>query len=173
MLIAAILLIVAALLLLFIIIGGSFFVLELFLELPYVATNRKKMDTIMKFADPKKDQTVVDLGSGDGRLLIAAAKADVFAVGYEINPFLILISKLHTYLKGLNDKVEVKNESFWKADLKVADVIFVYAFIKKMPKFEEYIWKNAKKGTRVVTNTNPFPNKKAIKEQNGVYLYKV
>lgn len=169
--VVAILIIIVSLLMLFISLGFFLFVLDLFLELPYVATNRKKIETIMTFARIKKGQTVVDLGSGDGRLLVAAAKKGAFAIGYEINPLLILVSNIHAKIKGLGDMVKIKNVSFWNADLKTADVIFVYAFIKKMPKFEEYIWKNAKKGTRVVVNTNPFPNKKPSESDNGVFLY--
>ncbi len=169
----AILLLIAAALLLFILIGSFIFILDLFLDLPYVATNKKKFETIMSFAQIKESQTIVDRGSGDGRLLVESAKRGAFAIGYEINPLLIVISKIHASIKGLGDRVEVKNVSFWKADLKVADVIFVYAFIKTMPKFEEFIWQNAKKGTRIVVNTNPFPNKKPIKSLNGVYVYKI
>lgn len=172
-LITAALLIVAFALILFIIIGFFLFILDLFLDLPYVGTNRKKIGTIMKFAQIKEGQTVVDLGSGDGRLLIESARQGAFAIGYEINPLLIVVSRIHVYLKGVRDRVEIKNVTFWKADFKIADVIFVYAFIKTMPKFEEYIFKNAKKGTRIVVNTNPFPNKKPEKQQDGVFLYKV
>ena len=169
--ISAVLLLVAVALLLFVVIGISLFVLDLFLDLPYVATNRKKIDAIMKYAGIKDGQTVVDLGSGDGRLLIESAKRGAFAIGYEINPLLSLTSKLHAKIKGLGDRVEVKSVSFWKADLKVADVIFVYAFIKTMPRFEDFIFSNARKGTRIVANTNPFPNKKPLKSTNGVFLY--
>lgn len=171
--IITLLVLIAAALLLFILIGLFLFILDLFLDLPYVATNRKKIETIMEYAQIKKGQTIVDLGSGDGRLLIESAKRGAFAIGYEINPLLIIVSKIHASIKGLGDRVEVKNTSFWKADLKVADVIFVYAFIKTMPKFEEFIWQNAKKGTRVVVNTNPLPNKNPLKSSNGVFLYKV
>ena len=171
--ITAVLLLIAIALLLFILIGLFLFILDLFLDLPYVATNRKKIDTIMNFAQIREGQTVVDLGSGDGRLLIESARHGAFAIGYEINPLLILISRIHARIKGLGNMVEVKNTSFWKADLKIADVIFVYAFIKTMPRFEKFIWQNAKKGTRVIVNTNPFPSKQPLKSKNGVFLYKV
>lgn len=146
-------------------------IIDLFLELPYVGTQKKKMDTIMKFAKIKEGETVVDLGSGDGRLLIESAKRGAFAIGYEINPFLIAASIIHTKLEGLASHVEVFKKSLWRADLKVADVIFVYTLRKTMPKMEKFIFENARKGTRVVVNTNPFPNKKAEKEENGVYQY--
>src|SRR3989344_5741852 len=115
-LLAALFLLITTVLTLFIFVGIFFFILDLFLDLPYVATSRKKMETIMKFANLKENQTAIDLGSGDGRLLIASAKRGAVAIGYEKNPVLILISRLHAYLKGLIDLVQIKNQSFWKSD---------------------------------------------------------
>lgn len=161
------------LLLLFAVILTVFMLVDLFLELPYVGTQKKKIEIIMQFAGIKEGETVVDLGSGDGRLLIESAKQGAFAKGYEINPFLFMLSILHAKLEGLSTNIEVYKRSLWKADLKVADVICVYALIKTMPKMEEFIFKNAKNGTRVVVNTNPFPNKKAEKELNGIFIYKI
>ena len=162
-----------AIALLFVIIMGIFFTIDVFFELPYVGAQKNCIDTIIKFASIKKWETVVDLGSGDGRLLFAAAEADAKAVGYEINPFLIALTLIRTKLKGLSNNVWVERQSLWKADLKVADVIFVYAKRKTMPKFEKFIFQNTAKGTRVVVNTNPFPNKKPQRQENGIFLYKV
>lgn len=127
----------------------------------------------MKFAAIKEGETVVDLGSGDGRLLIESAKRGAFAAGYEINPFLIAISIIHTKLEGLSNHIEIYKQNLWKADLKIADIIFVYAKRKTMKKFEDFVFKNAQKGTRIVVNTNPFPNKKLLKSENSIFLYKV
>ena len=65
-----------------------------------VATNRvwndssgakkEAVSTIIKLAQIKKNETVVDLGSGDGRLLFASAKKGAYAIGYELNPFMVL-----------------------------------------------------------------------------------
>src|SRR3989344_9080791 len=93
-------LIIIIILLLTIILLGIFFTIDTFLELPYVATKRDKIKTIIKLAQIKKGQTVVDLGSGDGRLLFTAAAAGAKAIGYEINPFLILLTRLKAYFQG-------------------------------------------------------------------------
>ncbi|OGM28452.1 hypothetical protein A2801_00850 [Candidatus Woesebacteria bacterium RIFCSPHIGHO2_01_FULL_41_10] len=152
---------------------GIFYAIDLFLDLPYVATQKHKIETIIKLASIKKGETVVDLGSGDGRLLFAAAKKGAKAVGYELNPFMIALTLIHTKLKGLSNEVWVERKSLWRADLKVADVIFVYSLKKTIKKFEDFVYKNARPGTRVVVNLHPFPNKKPVKSQNGIYLYKV
>lgn len=186
-------------LLLFVIVGSFFFIFDVFLDLPYVATKKEKITTIIKLAQIKKvedseqsrrtkglieherpevsrrRETVVDLGSGDGRLLFAAVAKGAKAIGYEINPFLIFLTKLKLRFVSpqLRDLISLKKENFWGADLKVADVIFVYGRQKTMPKFEDFVFKNAQRGTRVVVNTNPFPNKKPIKIKNKIFLYKV
>lgn len=170
---AAILVIITSLLLLFVLVGFFFFIFDLFLELPYVGTRRETIKTIMDLASIKEGQTVVDLGSGDGRLLLSAASKGAFAIGYEINPFLIAMSLIHAKLKGLSDRLSIYKKNLWHADLKVADVVFVFAKRKSMPKFEKFIFENCQKGTKIVVNMNPFPNKKPARSQNGVYLYKV
>lgn len=163
-------LIIVALALLAVILMGIFYFIDLFFEVPYIATKRNKIPTIIKLASPKKGETVIDLGAGDGRLLFAFAKEGARAIGYELNPFLVLKTNLLLKFKT-NKKVIYKKENFWDCDLKVADIIIVYAMRKSMQKFEDFVFKNAKKGTRVIANTNPFPNKKPIKEENGIYLY--
>jgi len=160
-------------LLLFVIILFFFLLFDAFLDLPYVATKRHKIETILKFANIKKGETVVDLGSGDGRLLFASAKKGAKVIGYEINPFLVVLTRIHASLKGLSENIRVYKKNLWQADLKVADVIFVYGRKKTMQKFEDFVYKNAKKDTRIVVNTNPFPNKKSLKEENKIFLYKI
>lgn len=167
-------LLVIFLLLIFVILVFFLFVFDTFLELPYVATNRKKVKTIIELASIKKSQTVIDLGSGDGRLLIASAQKGADAIGYELNPFLIAITKIHAVAKGLSKNVKVERKNLWKANLKVADVIFVYGRRHTMKKFEDFVFKNAKKGTKIIVNSDktiPFPNKKPQKQQNGIFLY--
>ncbi len=159
--------------LLLVVLMGVFYAIDLFLELPYVGAKKDSINNILKLAGIKKGETIVDLGSGDGRLLFEAARFGAFATGYEINPFLVLISQLKRKLKGLENEVKIKDESMWKADLKIADVIFVYSLVKKMKKFEDFVYKNAQKGTRVIVNTNPFPNKKPAKIKDKVFLYKI
>jgi len=44
---------------------------------------------------------------------------------------------------------------------------------KTMPKFEDFVYKNAKRGTRIIVNTNPFSNKKPQKAENGIFLYEI
>lgn len=170
----AFILIVVFIMLLSVLAGFVFFVIDLFLmDLPYVATRKEKISTIIKLAAIKRGETVVDLGAGDGRLLFQSAKKGAYSVGYELNPYLIIFTKVRAKLNGTSQSIKVYKKNLWSADLKVADVIFVYGRKKTMQKFQNFVYKNAKKGTRLVVNDNPFPTKKPIKVENQVFLYKV
>ena len=160
-------------LLLFVVLAALMLAFDIFLDLPYVATDRKKIETIIKFAQIKPKETVIDMGSGDGRLLFAAAQKGANAIGYELNPLLVFLTLIHAKLKGLSNRIVVYRKNLWKADLKVADVIFVYSLKRDIQKFEDFIYQNAQKGTRIVVNTNPFPSKNPIKSENGIFLYKI
>ncbi len=172
--VALLLLFLVALVLIFVIFAFSLFAAGLFFELPYVATNADKVETIIKLARIKKGETIVDLGSGDGRLLYAAAKKGAIAIGYELNPLLIIITILRSKISGLSKNVKVKKQSLWDADLKDADVVFVYGRKHTMKRFEDFVYKNCKKGTRITVNSDKtisFPNKKPLKSENGIFLY--
>jgi len=160
-------------LLLFVVLAALMLAFDIFLDLPYVATDRKKIETIIKFAQIKPKETVIDMGSGDGRLLFAAAQKGANAIGYELNPLLVFLTIIHAKLKGLSNRIVICRKNLWKADLKVADVIFVYSLKRDIQKFEDFIYQNAQKGTRIVVNTNPFPSKNPIKSENGIFLYKI
>lgn len=157
--------------LLFVILMGFFYAIDVFLDLPYVATKKDKVKIIIKLANIKKGETVVDLGSGDGRLLYKSAELGAYAIGYEINPFLIALTNVRRNLKGLGNEILIKRQNLWRADLKIADVIFVYGRKKTMKRFQDFVYKNAKKGTRIIVNTNPFPDKKPTKTEDKTFLY--
>lgn len=165
-------LILVALSLLAVIVMGVFYFVDLFFETPYIATKRNKIPTIIKLSAVKKGETVVDLGAGDGRLLFAFAKEGAKAIGYELNPFLIFKTNLLIFLKRVKNITFLK-ENYWKSDISKADIIIVYAMRTSMKKFEDFVYKNAKKRARIIVNTNPFPNKKPFKEEASIFLYKV
>src|SRR3990167_3267249 len=165
--ILSLILLIIVFLFLLIILFSFFFAIDVFLDLPYVATKKEKVGTIIKLANIKRGETVIDLGSGDGRLLFAAAQKGAKAIGYEVNPYLVLFTKVKAKILREN-RVVVKKQSLWQADLKKANVIFVYGRGKTMKRFEDFVFKNARKGTRIIVNTDltkPFPTKKPTKSE--------
>ena len=105
----------------------------------------------------KKDQVLIDLGSGDGLLLIEAEKKyKVKTIGYEISLAAFLLSKINIFLKRAKTKVYFKN--FFKANLSQADVIFCYLFPNVMPRLSEKLKRDLKSGVRIFSLAFPLPN---------------
>ena len=137
----------------------------------YYPSKDEIVDQMLKLAKVTSKDTVVDIGSGDGRILIAAAKMGAKAIGYEINPLLVKKSRRLIKEAGLEKLVTVFGKSFWKADLSKVTVITVYLFPEFMNRLQKMIEKKIKNPIRVVANNYPFNKKKADKTFKKIYLY--
>ena len=103
----------------------------------------------------RADQTLVDLGCGDGRVLREAQKRyGVRTIGYEINPLAYLKARLFSL--GPN-KINIKRENFWEADLTGADVVFCYLNPDVMKRLAVKLKSGLKPGAIVVSNNFPLP----------------
>jgi len=120
---------------------------------PYVPSPQEVIDRMLEVAQARQGDTVVDLGCGDGRILITAVqKFKAKAIGIEIDPK-IAAQASDTILKlGLQNKARVVRADVFDADLSQADVVTLYlttSFNEKLrPKFE----KSLRPGTRVVSH---------------------
>lgn len=137
----------------------------------YYPSKDEVVDQMLKLAKVTKKDTVIDIGSGDGRILIAAAKMGAKAIGYEINP--ILVSKSRKLIKeaGLEKLATVYGKSFWKADLNKATVITIYLFPEFMNRLQKSIERKIDHPVRVVANEYPFNKKQPDKIFKKIYLY--
>lgn len=136
---------------------------------PYAPTPSGKIKDLLKALNLGKNDTVVDLGSGDGRLLVEVSKTGAKAVGFEINPFLYLLTKFR--LNG-SKNAKVSLADFWNQDLKAATVIFVFILPQFMKGLEKKLREEVKPGTKVVTYLANLPTKKPFKSINGFNIYK-
>ena len=103
---------------------------------------------------------MADLGSGDGRILIEFAKKGAIAEGYEINPVLVFIARMKIRRLGLEKKARVFWKSFWREDLSQYKVITVFGIDYIMKRMEKKLYKELSRGSRIIVNLFPFPNKK-------------
>jgi len=141
---------------------------------PYVPSSWKRVEDMIKMARITPTDTVIDLGSGDGRLLIASLQAGAKkAEGYEIHRGLVSLSRWIARKKRVQDRLTVYYRSFWKADLKNCDIIFLYQLPLAMKLLVEKIKKEAKPGTRIVSNSFSFPDWNPLQNEGGIYLYQV
>ena len=94
----------------------------------YVPSNEKAINAIIKMAKLKKGSKIADLGSGDGRIVIAFARSGIQAHGFEINPFLVLFSRWNIKKEKLTDRASIHWQDFWKINL-----------LKGTMKFKDYL----------------------------------
>ena len=138
---------------------------------PFQPSSKKEIKNIIKLANIKKTDKIVDLGSGTGKLVIELAKTGAEVHGYEINPLLVWWSRRKIKRLGLK-KAFIHKKSFWDVDLKKFDVIAVFQIYYIMKKLGNKIRKEAKENVRIVSNTWKLPGKKPVKKLSNVYLYK-
>src|ERR1700722_11844529 len=82
---------------------------------PYVPILKRDSQKLIELANMKPGQTLIDLGCGDGRLLRAAAAQNAHAIGYEINPFMVLIARLACWRQ--RRLITIRWANFWKTTL--------------------------------------------------------
>jgi len=138
---------------------------------PFVPTPKKEAQIFAEAARITPDDTVVDLGSGDGRLVVAAAQAGAKrAIGYELHPGLIWRARLNARLHGCRNTEFIK-QSIWKIDFDDFDVVFMYQFPNVMEGLEEKLRNELPSGARVVVKDFPFPNWKPSRSNDVVEVY--
>jgi len=138
---------------------------------PFVPTTANTSKEMLRLARLRKGMIVYDLGSGDGRLLLAAARYGARATGFEINPFLVLWSKGRALVSRDRSLVTVCWKNFWNSDFSDADVVFVYLLPWRMEKLEKLLRHQLKPGALVVSNSFVFPSLAKIAENPQAHVY--
>lgn len=138
---------------------------------PFVKSNKRAVNAMIQLAAIKPGTRVYDLGSGDGTFLFRAAALGATAIGYEINPFLVLWTNMRKMLSPQRNHVFALWRNFWTADFSGADVIFVYLLPWRMEALENLLKTKCKPSTRIVSNSFIFPSLKRIKEDSAAHVY--
>ena len=136
---------------------------------PYLPTLKPQVKTAFELLDLKPGQTLLELGSGDGRVMREAAKRGLRVVGYELNPFLVVVSMFVTV--RYRENVTVIWGNFWTKNWPPADGAFVFLLDRYMPKLESKIENSEHKPKKLVSFAFQIPGKKPAKTKNGLFLY--
>ena len=137
---------------------------------PYLPTLRPQVRAALKLADLKPGDTLLELGCGDGRVLIAAARQGLNVVGYELNPLLAVLAWLRT--RRYRRRVRVIWGDFWRKPWPPAEAIFTFLLPRYMPKLNKKVMQYSDKPVKLISFAFTIPGKKTAAEKNGVYLYK-
>ena len=167
-------LIITSLLFLIVILSALWMIVPAFYGPPSVPTRMNRIRKALQLANLQPGETVYDLGAGDGRvLLMATSEFHADAVGVEVGPIQCLLIKLRALSSGQGDKIRVKWGSYFKVDLKDADVAFIYATSKETIKLAAHLKNQMKPGSRLVSISADFPEWEptTIDELELIFLY--
>lgn len=145
---------------------------------PFVAMEPEVVERVMKLAEVKKGGVFYDLGSGDGRLVIAAALHGAKAYGVEIDWTKVIYSRIWIFILRLRKQAKILHKNFYDVNLKNADVVSLYLLQETNQKLKEKLKKELKPGTRVISTAFTFEDWKPEKiDSRGtiygpIYLYR-
>lgn len=134
---------------------------------PYVPTLDAQAKTALELLDLKPGQTLLELGSGDGKVLVAAARAGLNVVGIELNPFLVVISWLRT--RRYRKQVRIIWGDFWRVRWPACDGVFSFLLGRFMPRLDTRM---RAVGKPLASFAFQIPGREADAEKSGVYLYR-
>ncbi|MBI4909846.1 MAG: class I SAM-dependent methyltransferase [Acidobacteria bacterium] len=137
------------------------------LDVPYVPTTEEAVRQMLKLANVQKTDVLYDLGCGDGRIVIEAAKTyGARGVGVDIDPQRIKEARENAKTAGVEHLVRFIEKDLFQADFNEATVVTLFLLPTINLKLRPKLLKELKPGTRVVSNTFDMGDWKAEKESN-------
>ena len=147
-------------------------------DVPFVATPQRVVDTMLAAAEIKAGDVLIDLGSGDGRIVLTAAKKyGIRAIGIEIVPELVRESEKAAREMGVADKVQFIQGDLFGQDLRQASIVTVFLTPGVNLRLRPKLLKELKPGTRIVSHSfkmgNWAPSKTVQADDKHVYVWVV
>lgn len=139
-------------------------------------TRAKAVKKMLQYAKLRPGETIVDLGAGDGRIILAAAREyDAHAIGIEIDPFRWFLCKIRLAMLTRPGRASVRMGNFFDMDLSRADVITFYLSQAAADKLKDKLENELKPGSRVVSYRRPITGwRPAFHDgEDDIYVYVV
>lgn len=125
-------------------------------DAPYVPITRTVLESLVTMVEAKPNDVWIDLGSGDGRVLIAACKRySVRGLGIERISSLRTYSRLRIFFAGLHKKIKISSGNFFKIDLSQADVVSFYLLPETSERLLVKLRAELKPGAQIVFHRYP------------------
>ncbi|XP_033324864.1 ATP synthase subunit C lysine N-methyltransferase [Megalopta genalis] len=144
--------------------------------LPYVPATTQQVQNVL-VALEKRSGSLIDLGSGDGRIVFAAAKAGFKAHGIELNPWLVWYSRLKALFTGFSSQTKFIRQNLWTYNLNNYNNIILFGVGQMMQEIEDKFLMELQEDCTIVACRFPLPNMCAIKVigegVDTVWVYKV
>lgn len=139
---------------------------------PYAPTKPKTVAAMIQRLNIQPGDKAVDIGSGDGRLVIALAKAGAEAHGYETNPFLVWWSRYLIRRSGVQDRACIHRESFWDISFSSFSIVTLFGMTHIMERLSEKFRNELPSNATIAVNTYTLRNWEPDSVSDGIYLYK-
>jgi SAM-dependent methyltransferase len=136
---------------------------------PYLPTLKPNVEAALDLLDLKPGQTVLDIGSGDGRVLLAAAERGYKAVGIELSPVLVIVARIRTW--KYRKQVRVLWGNYFQRQWPPADALFGFIIPYQMERLDAVIEAWHTKPIRMASFAFEIPGREPIEQKKGVYLY--
>jgi SAM-dependent methyltransferase len=144
---------------------------------PFVPTPQEVVDKMIDLAGVKTGDVVYDLGSGDGRIVITAAKKGARAVGFDVDGSLVKESRENIRKAGVEERAEIRQQDILTVDLSGASVVTMYLLPDVNLKLRPHILSQMKPGSRVVSHAFDMgdwkPDKTERVDGRTIYLWTV
>jgi SAM-dependent methyltransferase len=145
---------------------------------PYYPTPETIVEKMLQLGGLKAGEKVFDLGSGDGRIVVTAAREfGVKGIGIDINPKRIAEANANAKQAAVTNLVTFRNEDLFEADIHEASVVTLYLLTTLNLKLRPKLWHDLKPGTRVVSQTFDMgdwkPEKEEMVEGYNIYLWTI
>ncbi|XP_058536077.1 ATP synthase subunit C lysine N-methyltransferase isoform X1 [Ochotona princeps] len=125
--------------------------------LPFVPATPKQVENVLKMLQCRSG-SVVDIGSGDGRIVVAAAKAGFRAFGYELNPWLVWYARYQAWRAGVHGSTKFYISDLWKVTFSQYTNVVVFGVPQMMLQLEKKLELELKDDARVIACRFPFPH---------------
>lgn len=123
------------------------------LDVPYVPTPQNIVDRMLDIADVQPGDYVIDLGSGDGRIVISAVKRGAWGHGIDLNPKRIEEARANAEAEGISDRVMFLEQNLFETDFSQASVITMYLLNSVNRKLRPHLLEKLEPGTRIVSHS--------------------
>ena len=155
---------------------GLWLLIPSFYGLSWVPTREKRIRKALQLAKLQPDEILFDLGAGDGRILLMAAREfGAQAVGIEIGPVQCMLGWLRIWLSGDRHRIQLRCGNFYKSDISPADVVFVYATSSQTSHLLPLLECQLRPGARVVSIAADFPEwqPSLVDREMLIFLYEM
>jgi cyclopropane fatty-acyl-phospholipid synthase-like methyltransferase len=140
---------------------------------PFVPSSDAKLQLMIRAVSQNKTTKVLDMGCGNGKLVIALTQLGYTVDGVELNPWLVLRARRNIKKLRLSNQAHIYWGSFWSFDVSSYDTVVLYVIAHIMPRLESKLTKELRPGARIISNYFTFPGLKPINSSGSVHTYEI